>query len=75
MTRELMRETNCRRCAKFFVRKWTSSRIVCPKCQDELAEQVLRRERKDQMTPAQVEAKLDAMIANETRMPWERVKP
>lgn len=69
-----MEKATCHTCTKRFVRKWHSSRIICHSCQQKLAARVIRRER-EQMSPAMAEAKLSELIANETRMPWERVKP
>ena len=67
-------DVTCLVCKQVFHRKLMGRRL-CDKCLKRYVAASSARERKTTLTPAQVELKMNEMIRNETRMPWERVKP
>lgn len=67
-------DVSCLVCKQIFHRKLMGRRL-CDKCLKKYVAVASARERAGTLTPAQVELKMNEMIRNETRMPWERTKP
>jgi hypothetical protein len=64
----------CLVCKQIFHRKLMGRRL-CDKCLKKYVAVSSARERASTLSPAQVELRMNEMILNETRMPWERTKP
>lgn len=67
-------DVSCLSCKQIFHRKLMGRRL-CDRCLKKYTAVSAARERASTLTPAQVELKMNELIRNETRMPWERTKP
>ena len=63
----------CSMCGADFVVPAYSIRKICHLCTKKQTAQVINRERGTNLTPGELERVMQEMVANETRMPWEKM--